>query len=89
MNKRKISNHAKLRMRERTELNHKERVKLFNNALSNGKSINDISDKKLKEFLLSKPNCKIKLYNGYIFIYSKNSKRLYTMYKLPEKFINK
>lgn len=82
----KLSNHSKIRMKERTNYNHQERKTLFQKALQYGKSANDIKDKKLKTYLMSKPSCKVKLYNGYIFIYSKNSKRLYTMYKLPDEF---
>lgn len=85
----KLSKHSKIRMKERTDLNHKERVKLFNEALQRGKSANDISpkeNKELRDYLASKSNCKVKLYKGYVFIYSKNSSRLYTMYPLPERF---
>ena len=82
----KLSNHIKKRMKERTNYNHQERKTLFQKALQYGKSANDIKDKKLKQYLLSKPNCKVKLYDGYIFIHSKNSKQLYTMYELPDEF---
>lgn len=83
----KLSEHSKKRMRQRVNLNHKERLQLANDAIKYGKSGNDISPKKnkeLREYLLSKPNCKVKLYKGYVFIYSKNSCRLYTVYPLPE-----
>ncbi len=82
----KISNHAKMRMRERTEFNHQERKRLFRNALDKGKSLQDIEDDKIKQFVekIEKRNCKVKLYLGYVFIYSKHSKQLYTMYKLPK-----
>lgn len=82
----KLSQHSKLRIRERTTFNHKERRQLFKNALQNGKSINDIEDKRVRNFVNSKQqyNSKIKLYKDYVFIYSKNSHQLYTMYELPE-----
>lgn len=82
----KLSQHSKLRIRERTTFNHKERRQLFKNALQNGKSINDIKDKRVRNFINSKQqyNSKIKLYKDYVFIYSKNSHQLYTMYELPE-----
>lgn len=90
MIKRTISNHGRMRMKERTGLNHKERKKFFDEAVLKGKSPNDITDEEIKKFLLSKQiNCKVKLYKGYVFIHSKNSKRLYTMYKLPDKFLKK
>lgn len=82
----KLSNHSKLRMKERTDYNHLERKRLFKEALLKGKSANDIKDKKLKHYMMSKPKCKVKLYKGYVFIYSKISHQLYTMYKLPDEF---
>lgn len=84
----KLSEHGKQRMKERAGLNHRERIRMFSEAVHKGKSPNDVSIKKnkeLKEYLSSKGNCKVKLYKGYVFIYSKNSQRLYTMYKLPER----
>lgn len=83
----KLSNHSKQRMRERTDFNHQERRRLFRDALHNGLTIERIKDEKFKKFLLSKNKCKIKIYKGYIFIYSKNNKQLYTMYPIPERFL--
>lgn len=86
----KLSIHGKMRMRERTNLNHQERRNLFRNALDNGKSIQEIKDDKVREYIQNRCyNCKIKLYQDYLFIYSKNSKRLYTMYKLPEELLGR
>ena len=84
----KLSYHSKKRMIERTNFNHKERRNLFRLALLHGKSADKIKDEKIRNFMNSKQNCKVKLYQGYIFIYSKNSHQLYTMYKLPERLIN-
>ena len=83
----KLSKHSKERMKERTPFNHKERMKLFQKALVNGDSPNDIKDEKIKNYLKSKEkfNSKAKLYKGYIFIHSRRSKQLYTMYELPDK----
>lgn len=83
----KLSKHSKKRMRERTDLNHQERKGLFRKALDYGKSPDNINDEKLKKYLEKKENCKIKLYNNYVFIYSKNAKQLYTMYRLPKRFL--
>ena len=84
----KLSKHSKIRMRERTEFNHNERKMLFRNALSNGKSAGQIKDINIRNFLYSKEKrCKAKLYKNYVFIYSKNGKQLYTMYKLPDKYL--
>lgn len=81
----KLSQHSKLRMRQRTNFNHRERRSLFRDALTKGESPNNIKNEKVKNFLMSKKNCGIKLYKGYVFIYSKHSKQLYTMYELPDK----
>ena len=83
----KLSKHSKQRMIERTNFNHDERRKLFQNALRYGKVPHNMKEGPLKQYLMSKQwKCKVKLYKGYVFIYSKNSKILYTMYELPEKF---
>lgn len=79
----KISKHAQQRMRERTNWNHKERRNLFKQALIKGKSPLQIKDERIRNYMIGKKNCKVKLYKDYIFIYSKNSHQLYTMYKLP------
>lgn len=83
--KMKLSKHSKIRMRERTDFNHKERQQLFRNALLNGKYAHEIKNEKIKCFMeLKGKRCQIKLYRGYLFLFSKNSHQLYTMYKLPE-----
>ena len=58
----KLTLHSKVRIRERTNLNHKERNNLFRLALMKGKSIAEIKNEKIKQFLMSKKNCKVKLY---------------------------
>ena len=83
----KTSKHAKLRIKERTSFNHEERRNLFRNALDKGKSLNQLQEGEIKDFIQRLQNirhCKVKLYLNYVFIYSKNSKILYTMYKLPD-----
>lgn len=84
----KITKHARIRMLERTTLNHKERRDFYRKALRYGKNPQDIKNPKLRNYLHSKKrwNSYVKLYGGYVFLYSKNNKRLYTMYPLPEKF---
>ena len=82
----KISNHAKIRMKERMSLKQTERRKMFKLALKKGKYIQQIKDKRTHDYLATKKryNSQIKLYNGYVFVYSRNSHQLYTMYKLPD-----
>lgn len=84
----KLSKHSKKRMRQRTNFNHKERAVLFKNALIYGKSYGEIRDGKLKDFLKSKESwkSKAKVYKDYVFIHSRNSKQLYTMYELPDEY---
>ena len=81
----KLTNHSKVRYKERVGVTHKEQVKLFKEALTKGKSPADIKDPSLRRFL-TKPGAKAKLYKNYVFVYSKTSKVLYTVYELPERF---
>lgn len=83
----KISKHGKQRIKERAGVNTNQ-LQFFRNALKNGESYGTVKDEKLKKYLLSKEssNSHAKLYKGYVFIHSRNSKQLYTMYKLPDKY---
>ena len=83
----KLSNHSKQRMRERTDLNHQERRRLFRDALNNGIPVGKIKNEKLRKYLTAKNKCKVRIYKGYVFIYSKNNKQLYTMYAIPDRFL--
>ena len=66
----KLSKHSKIRMRQRTNLNHQERKGLFRKALDYGKSPSDINDEKLKKYLEKTiKNCKVKLYKDYLFLF--------------------
>ena len=61
---------------------------MFKDALHRGKNPQDIKDDRLRNYLMSKRrNCYVKLYNNYVFIYSKTGKQLYTMYKVPDKYL--
>ena len=68
----------------------KENIILHDRNILNGKEI-DIFIPKLKIgveynglYWHSEANSKGKLYKGWVFVYSKNSKQLYTMYKLED-----
>lgn len=81
----KLSKHSIERMRERANVSrHQENF--FRNALKYGKSIAQIEDNDLKTRLQGriKYNSTLKVYKGYVFIYSRNSHQLYTMYKLED-----
>lgn len=86
----KLSHHGKIRISQRIGIDKREQKQFFKSALLHGKSPRDFpEDSEIGNFLLKKEengNCKAKLYKGYVFIHSKNSKRLYTVYKLPSKF---
>ena len=87
----KISNHGKLRMKERVSLKHREMRNLFRLALKNGLYVGEIKDAKFKRYLAPKQkfNSCLKVYQDYIFIYSKNRHQLYTMYPVPDEFKGK
>lgn len=83
----KLSKHSIERMKERANIkNQKIRENFFRNALRKGLSINQIKDEKIQNILKKriKYNSQIKVYKGYVFIYSKNSHQLYTLYRMEE-----
>ena len=82
----KLSKHSKMRITERAGIRKGKQLAFFRAALTHGKSIGNMEEGEIKDFLISKKNhnCNIKLYQNYVFIYSKNNKQLYTMYELPE-----
>lgn len=79
----KLSRHSKQRMMERANVSRNQE-KFFKNALQYGLSIEQIKDEKLKKELKNREkwNSRIKVYKGYVFVYSRNSHQLYTLYKL-------
>ena len=83
----KLSSHSKQRMKQRANVSRNQE-RFFRNALTNGLSINQIKNEELKKWLKSriKYNSNIKVYHNWVFIHSRNSKQLYTMYELPEEF---
>ena len=86
----KLSLHSKQRINERTNIDKGNQKQFFRAALDKGKSPSRLKNGKLKEYLIARENnCKIKVYKGYIFIHSKNSKRLYTIYKIPDELKEK
>lgn len=81
----KLSNHSKHRMNERLGLKHSEMMNAFSIARKRGLSLNsEKTPDKVREYIASKGNCNVKIYNGYVFIYSKWRKQLYTCYKAPD-----
>jgi len=82
----RLSKHSKIKMRERANLKSNEKLRMYKLALKHGKRVGEIKNEKLKSYLAPKQkfNSRIIVYQGYVFVHSKNSKQLYTMYKLPE-----
>ena len=83
----KLSNHSKERMKQRANV-CRNQERFYRNALKNGLTINQIQNEELKKWIKSriKYNSSIKIYHNWVFIHSRNSKQLYTMYELPEEF---
>lgn len=87
----KLTHHSKLRMFERANIDKRNQKQFFINALRKGKSWEHLKDSKLKEYMKNKENykCKVKVYLGYLFFYSRNNKTLYTIYKIPDELLKK
>lgn len=85
----KLSKHSKKRIKERTDIKKRSQTRFFRSALDQGISLNQAKmqdyDKVVIDYLekVSK-KASAKVYKGYTFIYSKNNKQLYTVYKSPK-----
>jgi hypothetical protein len=85
----KLTKHSRKRIKERTHIKKRGQERFFRLALNGGISLGQARQLKLDKLVieyLKKLNRgqQVKIYNDYVFIYCKNSKRLYTMYKCPE-----
>lgn len=85
----KLTKHSRKRIKERTHIKKRGQERFFRLALNRGISLGQARQLKLDKVVieyLKKLNRgqQVKIYNDYVFIYCKNSKRLYTMYKCPE-----
>lgn len=83
----KISRHGKERIEERLGLDFNNKI-LFKNALMYGFSKENFSED-LYMFLYNKTlkGAKIKVYKDFIFVISKNKKKLITTYPIPKCFL--
>lgn len=83
----RITTHGKNRVKERVTVNrYKNEIR---NVRDNGKSMYEYRGR-FFQFLMSKHKirqCKIKVYQHRIYIFSKNTKRLITAYSIPNKYI--
>lgn len=85
----KLTKHSRKRIKERTNIKKRGQERFFRLALHNGISLGQAKQLKLDKVVieyLKKLNRgqNVKIYNDYVFIYCKNSKRLYTVYKCPD-----
>ncbi len=82
-----ITNHGKVRIKERVNFNVRAES-LRHQVLKNGKVTSNYSGK-FFQYLMSKERTrfKIKVYQDYIYIFNKNSRRMITTYKVPNKYL--
>ena len=87
----KVTSHAKKRIKQRyrEELLEDELV-LFKRAKKNGYTTGDFTGTDFYDYLhgkLRSNNVRLRVYKGYIFLYNKVSRRLFTMYAVPRKYL--
>lgn len=83
-----LSKHSKIRMSERASIKT-GKSKFFREALDKGLSYSEAKNKGMSKTVvcyLAKLNRKqkAKIYKNYVFIYSKGTHKLYTMYECPK-----
>lgn len=89
-NNKSFTQHGYYRLKERTNINDKELKRINYYAIKNGIGFSDIPSGPLKDYVarrVFKKNKKVKLYRDYVFIFFKNSKRMITCYKIPDKYL--
>lgn len=82
-----ITQHGKIRMRERIH-SHQRKITLFNLAKKYGYTAQNFIPP-LSHYLQSKAEGKkkkVKIYQNNVYIYSKNTKKLITVFPVPEKY---
>ena len=84
----KLTKHSRQRIKERSAIKKRGQERFFRLALDRGISLGQARKMKLDKVVIEylkklDRGQKAKIYNDYVFIYCKNSKRLYTMYKCP------
>lgn len=82
----KITSHANLRLKQRTELYKKRFISNSSLAYKNGLKIDEVEEYNLRRyFYVRGRNIVKKYYKGYIYIFNKNSKRLITLFAIENK----
>lgn len=80
--------HGYTRIKERTDIGEKEIRNLSRLAIKNGVNFGQVPEGAFRNYLnwkVAKRGKRIKLYRGYIFIFFLSSRRLITVYPIPEK----
>lgn len=82
----KLSNHSKMRLKERTEVERNKFLSLSKLAMKNGITIRHVpeDDGYLRKYMSCGVGKYKKYYQGYIFIFTMNSRKLVTMYEANE-----
>lgn len=81
----KLTKHSSLRYEERTNVEKRDYEKNGKTARSKGLRFEEVDFKEKKIFNYLKPtswNAVKKYYNGFIYVFSKNKRKLITVYKV-------
>lgn len=81
-----LTYHGKRRVKERIEINEREAV-LVKRVSRNGKTPNMYRGDFYRYLCSKDRGARIKVYKDYIYILSKTSRKLITMYKVPLKYL--
>lgn len=84
----KLSNHSKMRLKQRTDVERNKFFSLSKLAMKNGINLRHVplEDGYLRKYMTARVGRYKKYYQGYIFIFSMNSRKLITMYEANEVF---
>lgn len=82
----KLSNHSKLRLKERTDCERSKFLSLSKLAIKNGITLRHVpvEDGYLRKYMSCGAGKYKKYYQGYVFIFAMNSRKLITMYEANE-----
>ena len=88
----KLSKHSKKRLSERTDLPDKNFTRFFRAALDHGLCAGQAENRGYAPCVVNylrgrNKYTRAKIYKGYVFVYSKSNKVLYTVFKAPDNII--
>jgi len=78
--------HSRRRIKSRCRISDpKKQVDFVNRAVHEGQKLDDLPNGRLKDYLrYEAQGCVVRVYDGYIFLFGKNNKKLITVYPIPE-----